>query len=276
MIVIMLENENKELITSDPELEGIVPDPTMLFEQEAVPTPTGTFEKKADEDESKVNHIDANSIPLPSKRTDADAESQEEELTPDSVIDMITARDEDGHSPCVIVAAIQKLVNVTDDMTLETIPEENVIPVDDIQIEDCAVSMYSLDGAHVNVKLEFDSVKSAYLRELNDLLNRYRFAQQSMQENEESREGNTYVMFSLTFVPKNTKRYCACQATFPISYDRVLDDNDVNCSMALLFMAENIQCQAIDIPEEVETELVADALREAEQGTGGNIFDFED
>ena len=81
-------------------------------------------------------------------------------------------------------------------------------------------------------------------------------------------------MLTLTIMPKNTKEYVGVQFSFPLMFERVLMDNDVNAAMHMMFMAENMQFQHITMSVDEESDMVADVMREQETGTGGNMFEY--
>ena len=191
------------------------------------------------------------------------------EITPDNIVTALQVLDENGHCPGVIVADISRLHNVTENMTLEDISEENREYVDQIVVENAAFDIYSLDGNLFNLILRFDSAKDAYMKELNEFMNRYRV----MQEQVALTGANVVPMFSLTLMPNIMNGQGVMSATFPIAYFRVLDDNGENCSFLIQFNVGNIQFSKLEIDDETKAEITADAMREAERGAGGKLFE---
>ena len=58
----------------------------------------------------------------------------------------------------------------------------------------------------------------------------------------------------------------------PFMYTRCLADNGENASMHMMFYLDNIQFFALELTEEEEMMLKADAQRMAAEGTGGDLF----
>lgn len=196
------------------------------------------------------------------------------EISGETILDAILDLDDNNHTKSIIIAAIEKLHNVDDGVDLSEVPDEDHEYIDDITIEDCSVDMYTLDGIIFNLVLKFDNPKNAYLKELNELCNRYRAMQEDMATNPNA-DPTIVPMFSLTFMPYKFDGKGAMVATFPIGYFRVLNDDGVNCSFFLQFWANNVSFTKIDIDEETKSEMVADVLREVEKGSGGQLFENE-
>ncbi len=226
----------------------------------------------APEEETESIKPEQNKAPVPEPAAPAD-ETEEEtpEVTPDLILKYLTETDENGHSQAVIVASLERLHNVTEGKLLEDIPEDDREYVDDMVIEGAAIDIYSLDGQLYNLILKFDTVKDAYLKEINEMCNRYRDMQESMSINDVPNTELAYM--SITLMPNQLQGYGALSLSFPIGYFRVLDDNGVNASMLLQFTNENVQFQALEMDSETRSELVADVMREMEEGKDGQIYE---
>ncbi len=235
--------------------EEPIPEPTAQVEDDPV------VEQQADEPD--------NIVPFRGGQSDDVFGEPEIEVTPDNIVTALQAVDENGHSAAVIVADISRLHNVTPNMTLEEVPEENREYVDQIVVKNAAFDMYTLDGHLFNVILRFDSAKDAYMKELNEFMHRYRV----MQEDIAITGADTVAMFTLTLMPEIMKGQGVMNATFPVGYFRILDDNGVNSSFMFQFYVENIQFMKLEIDDETKSEITADAMREVEQGTGGSLFE---
>jgi len=223
------------------------------------------------EPETKAAKPEATEVDFVAPQTKAPKNTNEEVLiTPETILDALMSTDEEGYSDAVMVADLARLHNVTPETTLENIPEEDHEYVDQMSIEGATFDMYTMDGKLFNMVLHFDSERDAYMKELNELLNRYRAMQEQIAENGE--EG-TVAMLSLTLMPNELNGKGALFASFPVSYFRVLDDNGTNASFLLQFYEENLEFMKLDVDEETRAEITADVMREMEEGTGGSLFE---
>ncbi len=255
-----MEN-NKENLEISPELAA------SLFEPEVKTVETENQEDHSEE--SPVNSfIDEEDAFVPAPTENKTEEEEMPTVTPDTILSGLTTLNSDGHSDAVIIATLERLHNVSDLTTIEDLSEEDREYVDEMVIEDAGVDLYSLDGQLFNLILKFDTVKDAYLKELNEICNRYRAML------EKSTDDNDIVpMLSLTLMPESLKGYGMLNLTFPVGFFRILDDNGVNASMLIQFMAENVQFQALDIDEETKSNLTADVMRELEESGDGSLYE---
>lgn len=258
-----MEDKNLEFVdTNETEIDEITTNEAMDV--------TGLFE--TDEE------IDMTNIPKPENYIEETHKKADitQIKSVDDLMDMIMENDPDdkNHSNTFIIAMIQKLRGITPELeSLDDIPEENREYVDDIEVADCRIDVYSLDTRFVNIILTFDSVHSVYLKELNELLNRYRVIQEDVAINGKE---DMAAMFSLIFMPKRMEGLAQCQMNFPIMYTRVLAENDVNCAMQLLFDINDVKFSLLNVDDDTDAELTAEAMRDAESGTGGYLFDPQD
>jgi len=218
------------------------------------------------------NTISLESVPVPEK-VEAVAEETIEEFDQDTILGLINSVDKDGYCPCYMIVSLELYKDITSDMTLMDVPEENKNIVDDMQIEDCSVDLYTMDGELVNAVFTFNSDRNAYLQELKRLLDRYRLMQDDIASNPDAND--RMAVFTLAFMPKALNGKGLMQISFPVSYFRTLDDAGLNVCMHMMFHMNNVQFMKIDIDEETEAEITADILREMEGGTGGALFDEE-
>lgn len=197
-------------------------------------------------------------------------EKEDLEFNSEDILQLILSLDEDGHSPSFITASLERLVDVKEGMTLADVPPENREYVDQMQIEYCAVDVDTLDGELMQVILSFDTPNDAYLKELNEFMNRYKIMQHEFAASEDE---STIPLMSLTFAPKDLKGFGLLQFTFPVMYVRCLNDAGTNAAMVMLFHMANMEFVKIDISDEDLAELKADVYREVESGTGGALFE---
>ena len=212
-------------------------------------------------------------VPLPKQVVDVTEEGADIEITPDTIIDSLYTLNETEHTDAVIVAELSKLHNVTENTILDEVSEDDREYVDQITVENTLLDIYTLDGELYNVVFNFDSVKDVYMKELNELLNRYRMMQEQIATNGEN---GTVAMFSVTFMPNRLDGHGILTASFPVAFFRVLNDNDVNASLLIQFHESSLQFSKIEIDDELKAEITADVMREINEGTDGDFFNTED
>lgn len=196
-------------------------------------------------------------------------DNDDTKVTPDIILETLNKVDKDNHTDAVIIADLSRIKNVTDDMTFDNIPEENREYIDQIVVEQSKFDMYTLDNNIFNITLKFDSAKDAYMKELNELLNRYRVMQEDLIEKGKNNEA---IMLMFSFIPNELKGRGVLNVAFPISYFRILDDNNVNATFLMQFYVDNLQFGEIKIDDDVKSEIIADTMREMEEGTNGSLF----
>ena len=228
--------------------------------------------EKADGYSSTLLKFPQKDVPEPTTEDEETAEAPE--ITADTILEGILRLNKEGHSECVIMATLERLHNIHEGESIEELSEDDREQIDSMAVEGAVVDIYSLDGHLFNLVLSFDSVKDAYLLELNQILNRYRSMQESIASADNVPDTDA-AMFTMSLMPESLNGFGAMTLTFPAAYFRILDDNGVNASMLIQFYADNIQFQLIDMDEELKSELTADVMREMEEGTGGQIFDSE-
>lgn len=226
-----------------------------------------------EETEKEVSQFNENEDTLLAPEApEEDIKNGDMEINAETILSEIMDIDDNGHSKSIIIAAIEKLHNVEEDMDLSLVSDDDHEYIDDITIEDCRIDMYTLDGIIFNLVMKFDNSKSAYLKEINEMCNRYRVMQEDMATNPNS-DASIVPMMSLTFMPHSMNGQGAMVLSFPIGFFRVLDDDGVNCSFFMQFWATNVSFTKIDIDEDMKSELTADVLRELEQGNNGQMFE---
>ena len=224
-------------------------------EMDNVPAPT---EKAEDVVEDSVNDYIAKSKEIADSVWGAD-----------EIIAMITSTNEEGQSPATIYVALERISNVTENMSIEDIKEDDREMVEDLVVKDCTIDMFSMTTDIANLVFNFDSPKSAYLQEFYSILNRYRMMQEALaQENKD----NVLPMISISIVPEHLMGQGIMMAAFPLAFFRTLDDSGLNTSLHTLFYTENIQFSRIEITEEEQREAIADVMRDMSSGTGGDLF----
>lgn len=229
------------------------------------------FEKPSTEGLDQVETED--NIPVPKPVAPVNTDSNEEDLlnfSSDDILDLVCSKDSDGYSPSLITVTLQKAHNINENTKLDDITEDDLEYVDELILKNCSVDLFSLTDNIITVKFEFDSVNDAYLMELNQVLNRYRL----LQEDNFSKDTDQQILplLRISFMPEKLKGYGMMSMIFPISYFRVLNDNNINASMLLLFDAENVEFSKIELSEEDKIQIQADVLRETENSTNGMLF----
>lgn len=189
---------------------------------------------------------------------------KQEEITAEAILNEVIGTDEQGYSPCIILAAIEMLHNVSENISsVIEIPEEDRETVEDMELQFCSVELFSLDNDLINVVLKFDTPKDSYKTDLLLLLDKYK----EMFENTENIEGEpaTIPMFSIAFAPSKFGGQAAAVMSFPVSYAKVLDENDEATCIQMMFHSENVDYQLLDVSEDEMTDLRAEVLREIEE-----------
>ena len=208
---------------------------------------------------------------LPTK-SDFSQQNEDYNFTAEDIHEQLLAHDEDGYCPCVIVANIEKIRNVTEDTEFDKIPDEDRFLVDDLALEFCSADTYTLDGEIINLILEFDSPQDAYLRELYQFMKKYRVMSEHYQTDPDD---NEIPMLTISFMPKKYKGHAILIFAFPISYFETLSENGEKTRINLLFHAENVEYRCIKLDKETEIELHAELQREMEEieaAINGNSF----
>jgi hypothetical protein len=211
-------------------------------------------------DPEEVRYDDSFVAPAPETKKD----ESEQEITAETILDEILAKNEDGYTPTAIIALIENIHN-SGDKTLAEVADEDHEYVREMSIEYCSMDMYALTDDITNVIFRFDSEKDAYLRELNDLLEQYRIMSQKASEQMDAGKENVPIpVFSLSFVPFKFNGEALATFVHPIAYFRTLDSNGINCQMQILFNPDDISFDRVEIGEEERIEIEAEIQRENE------------
>lgn len=203
-------------------------------------------------------------VPVPVTK-EPEKTKQIPEITSDSIHEQIISQNEDGYSPCTIVAVLEEIVNVQGNESLEEIDDEHRHEVESAFVEYCKVDVFSLDGNLINVVLTFDSPTDAYLKDLFNMLNRYKrmtahFGEQIADAGENDLV--TVPMFSLQFMPEIFEAHAVAMYSFPIAFFKTLDEDGRQCNLHLLFDAGNVYYSEINLSEEELSDITANVLRE--------------
>ena len=188
-------------------------------------------------------------------------------LTVDDIIEQIESLDENGHTPCTIVVSLERISNVRDGQSIENIRDEDRTSIDEVVVKECSAETYALNPELVNLVFAFDSPADGYLSEVNDILKRYKAMQENMQDS------GDVPMLTVVLMPDKFEGKACAMYTFPSAFFRTLSDSGENTLMHMLFPAENIQFSILDISENDESQIKADAMRLVEEGTGGQLFE---
>ena len=212
-------------------------------------------------------------IPAPVEPVnDNDVEFGNEEIDSDRLLEDILKLNKNGYADSQICLVMEKLHNVKPGMALNDLGEEDREFIDDLMVENCAIDIYSMDGEISCLELIFDTSKDVYIKEINDFLTRYRIAQEQLLADENRPEGDM-LMLSVLIMPNVAEYQALMQFAFPFWYGRVANDlGEVN-TVTIMFHSENIEMIQMNISEDELVDMKADALREMESGTGGQIFE---
>lgn len=273
------ENEQKEEnFTIEEDIDSSTIDTSDFFEPKEdakdIPTEEEPVEENIPGEENEDNDLDPlTNVPAPkdapsfedvgNEFLNESAEVSETEWTGEDILSMITGVNEDGIAPAKIFVSLERLTGVTENMSLDDIPEENREVVEECEISDCTIDFFALNTEIANVVFNFEQANAVYLRDFVEILNRYRFMQ------EQTTEVGVIPMISIVIMPDDLKGKGAAFFSFPLAYFRTLNDNGVNASLHTMFYTENITFAKFDISKEEEAELMADALIEAEEEAGG-------
>lgn len=206
-----------------------------------------------------------NSIPAPAseltemnKNEDEKNVFQTPDITSDSIMELMSSRDENGHSPSEVFFTLERIKNVIPGKTYYEYADEDKEFIDSISVRDCAVEMYSLNGALINLNLIFDTPQSAYLADCIDILNRFRVAGEDLVVKGINDQG---LVLTVTIAPDDMMGKGACVCTLPTMYTRCLADNGENTALFLQFFSQDVRFVCVEMTEEEEKEVTADALR---------------
>lgn len=193
-----------------------------------------------------------------------------EDIDADRLLADILKLDNDGHSNCQILFTMERLHNIKEGMALDEVPEEDREWLDDLQVENAVIDLYSMDGEISCLNLIFDNDKDVYIREINDFVSQYRIAQEQLQQEDGSK--NDMIMLSVLLMPYETDYQAFLQLAFPFWSGRVVGVTGEANVMTLMFHNDNIDAIQIDMTEDELNTVTADVLRSMESGTGGNMF----
>ena len=184
-----------------------------------------------------------------------------EDITADDINNEIMSQNEDGYTPCTIVAMMEKLHNVSETDDFDLIADEDREIVDTRTIQYCSADMYSFDGNILNIVLKFDTPQDGYLKDLMDMYDEYKKLAVNYVDNKDS----IIPMFSVTFLPEKYEGKAGATFSFPLTCFRVLDGDDKETCAHLLFNYDNADYETYDIDDNTMAELEADVLREIDE-----------
>ncbi len=193
--------------------------------------------------------------------------TEQEDITADTIMEKILERDEDGFSPSVISVTLERFNNFTGDMN---VPDEDREYIDAVNVERAAIDVSTLDGELFNLFFDFESPKSVILRELNELLVRYRTMTEEFATNGIT---DKLAVITVMIAPRELNGMGMLKLTMPTLYTRVLSDSGENAAFLMQFRKEFIEFMQLDISEEEKLQMQAEAMRTLEAGTGGNLFE---
>lgn len=215
--------------------------------------------------------LNMDSIPVPvSEKTD-EVTFKSENIDADHLLTDILKQNEDGHANSQILFSMERLHDIENGMSLDDVPDENREWLCDLQVENAAIDVYSMDGEISCLNLIFDNDKDVYIREINDIMNRYRLAQEQLSEEETGK--NDMIMLSVLLMPYSTDYQAFLQFAFPFWWGRVIGAAGQGNVMTLMFHNNNIEAVQIDMTEDELSTMQADVMRDMESGTGGNMFE---
>lgn len=193
--------------------------------------------------------------------------TEQEDITADTIMEKILEKDEDGFSPSVISVTLERFNNFTGDMN---VPDEDREYIDAVNVERAAVDVSTFDGELFNLFFDFESPKSVILRELNELLVRYRTMTEEFATNGIT---DKLAVITVMIAPRELNGMGMLKLTMPTLYTRVLSDSGENAAFLMQFRKEFIEFMQLDISEEEKLQMQAEAMRTLEAGTGGNLFE---
>lgn len=193
--------------------------------------------------------------------------TEQEDITADTIMEKILERDEDGFSPSVISVTLERFNNFTGDMN---VPDEDREYIDAVNVERAAIDVSTFDGELFNLFFDFESPKSVILRELNELLVRYRTMTEEFATNGIT---DKLAVITVMIAPRELNGMGMLKLTMPTLYTRVLSDSGENAAFLMQFRKEFIEFMQLDISEEEKLQMQAEAMRILEAGTGGNLFE---
>lgn len=193
--------------------------------------------------------------------------TEQEDITADTIMEKILEKDEDGFSPSVISVTLERFNNFTGDMN---IPDEDREYIDAVNVERAAIDVSTFDGELFNLFFDFESPKSVILRELNELLVRYRTMTEEFATNGIT---DKLAVITVMIAPRELNGMGMLKLTMPTLYTRVLSDSGENAAFLMQFRKEFIEFMQLDISEEEKLQMQAEAMRTLEAGTGGNLFE---
>ena len=193
--------------------------------------------------------------------------TEQEDITADTIMEKILEKDEDGFSPSVISVTLERFNNFTGDMN---VPDEDREYIDAVNVERAAVDVSTFDGELFNLFFDFESPKSVILRELNELLVRYRTMTEEFATNGIT---DKLAVITVMIAPRELNGMGMLKLTMPTLYTRVLSDSGENAAFLMQFRKEFIEFMQLDISEEEKLQMQAEAMRILEAGTGGNLFE---
>ena len=193
--------------------------------------------------------------------------TEQEDITADTIMEKILEKDEDGFSPSVISVTLERFNNFTGDMN---VPDEDREYIDAVNVERAAIDVSTFDGELFNLFFDFESPKSVILRELNELLVRYRTMTEEFATNGIT---DKLAVITVMIAPRELNGMGMLKLTMPTLYTRVLSDSGENAAFLMQFRKEFIEFMQLDISEEEKLQMQAEAMRILEAGTGGNLFE---
>lgn len=193
--------------------------------------------------------------------------TEQEDITADTIMEKILEKDEDGFSPSVISVTLERFNNFTGDMN---VPDEDREYIDAVNVERAAIDVSTFDGELFNLFFDFESPKSVILRELNELLVRYRTMTEEFATNGIT---DKLAVITVMIAPRELNGMGMLKLTMPTLYTRVLSDSGENAAFLMQFRKEFIEFMQLDISEEEKLQMQAEAMRVLEAGTGGNLFE---
>ena len=193
--------------------------------------------------------------------------TEQEDITADTIMKKILEKDEDGFSPSVISVTLERFNNFTGDMN---VPDEDREYIDAVNVERAAIDVSTFDGELFNLFFDFESPKSVILRELNELLVRYRTMTEEFATNGIT---DKLAVITVMIAPRELNGMGMLKLTMPTLYTRVLSDSGENAAFLMQFRKEFIEFMQLDISEEEKLQMQAEAMRTLEAGTGGNLFE---
>lgn len=221
---------------------------------------------------NEINNNTVMNVPAPEEIKGVNAFDTNEmdiEMTPDTILSEILSINKDGHTPCMITMSLERVKKVIPGKAFLDYTEEEKEYVDQVEINDCSVDISTLDGMLFNAVFTFDTKDAQYLKDMNEMFNRYRQVTEEYALNNEQEKG---IALTVLIAPDRFMGKGILAMSFPVMGIRCLADNGENASMFMMFHQEDVDFISVEMTKEEEVQITADVMRATSEGGDGSIF----